>query len=145
MFQNMVKPPKSFEAAMAADEADQEWKIGDCVNVNDVEQPCGRLVAVVVGIEGSDLLCQYLNASREFDYYNEPPMRNPKSESTKISDFGVVITDAGHEYWCSQTAESKATYSDGKPRHWQDKNQSCYRGREDLMKLVFPKFGKQGQ
>ena len=115
----------------------EEFKIGDCVNLNHVEQPCGKLVAVVVGIVGDCLLCQYLNAEEELDQYNEPPMRSPKEGTTKLSEFGVVIKGDGSDYWCEQETESKAKYADGQPREWQDHFPEVRRGRPKLMQLVF--------
>lgn len=115
------------------------FRVGDCVILNEVEQPYGRLVCVVVDDDGEQYHFQYLNADPMLDSYNKPPMKNRLERATKIEDFGVVIRAANGEYWCEQRSESKATYSDGKPRKWQEYGGPVkYRARPKLAELLWP-------
>ena len=115
------------------------FKVGDCVILNHVEQPCGRLVCVVVKDDGEYYHCCYLNADPQLSSYNKPPMKNRLERGTKIEDFGVVIRAEGGVYWCEERSESKATYADGKPRRWQEYG-GPYRfpARPKIAELVWP-------
>lgn len=115
------------------------FSVGDCLILNDCEQPCGKLVCVVVDDDGEFYHCQYLNADPAFDSYNNPPMKNRLERATKIETFGVLIRAADGEYWCEQRAESKATYHDGKPRKWQEYGGPIkYRTRPKLADMLWP-------
>lgn len=111
---------------------------GLCVIVNHFDQPCGKLLAIVVDVDGQDVLCCYVNADPALDGYQTPPMRFPSEIVTHVCDFGVdVETDTEGHYWCEQRGESIATYTDGTTRPWQEHGQPIkYRGRPDLMKLI---------
>jgi hypothetical protein len=114
------------------------FRVGDCVILNYCEQPCGRLVCVVVGDDGEFYHCQYLNADPVLDAYNDPPMKNRLERATKIETFGVVIRAADGEYWCEQREESQATYADGKPRPWQECGGPIkYRTRPQLADMLW--------
>jgi hypothetical protein len=98
------------------------FQVGDCIILNDAEQPCGRMVCVITG-NANDLgfySVQYLNADRSFDSYCEPPMANRLLRATKLEDFGVVLRTDGTRYWCEKVSQSKATYPDGNMRVWQE-------------------------
>lgn len=113
------------------------FRVGDCVILNEVEQPYGRLVCVVVEDDGEHYHCQYLNADPTLDSYNKPPMKTRLERATKIETFGVVIRAAKGHYWCEQLTESKAAYSDGKPRKWQEHGGPVkYRARPHLAELL---------
>ena len=115
------------------------FRVGDCVILNEVEQPYGRLIAVVTEDDGNYYHCQYLNADSTLDSYSNPPMKTRLDRATKIEDFGVVIRSAKGEYWCEQRSESKATYSDRKPRKWQEHGGPVkYQARPHLAELLWP-------
>lgn len=115
------------------------FRVGDCVILNHCEQPCGKLVCVVVDDDGDFYHCQYLNADPAFDSYNDPPMRNRLDRATKIETFGVVIRAANGEYWCEQRGDSRATYADGKTRPWQEYGGPLkYRTRPKLADMLWP-------
>jgi len=69
----------------------RKFRVGDFVILNEVEQPCGKLIVVVISDDGEQYECQYLNADPMLDPYNTPPMKNRLSVATKVEDFGVVI------------------------------------------------------
>jgi hypothetical protein len=119
------------------------FAVGDCVILNHCEQPAGSMVAVVVGLpeEGSDQYAvQYLNADERFDTFNEPPMRDPLDEATRVQDFGVtMLWDADErEYWCESVLKSDARYKDGETRKWQERYPVKYKGRRNLFDLAYP-------
>ena len=126
------------ENSVASHFSSRAFRVGDCVNLNQVEQPCAKLIAVVVADDGQLYHCQYLNADPMLDSYNNPPMKCSLDDATKIADFGVVIRSEGSEYWCEQRSESKATYKDGKPRKWQDWGQPKFVARRGVADLVWP-------
>jgi hypothetical protein len=111
---------RDFDASHCSSRA---FKVGDLVILNDVEQPCGRMVCVVTGtcVGGFDYYhVQYLNADSTFDSYCKPPMQNMLKRATRLEDFGVVFRNDGTHYWCEQIGNSSATYPDGEPRKWQE-------------------------
>lgn len=115
------------------------FRVGDCIILNDAEQPCARMIVVVTADDGTQYECQYLNADPAFDSYCKPPMNSSLSRATKVEDFGVVIRAHAGQYWCEQREESKATYSDGKPRKWQEYDGPVkHRTRPHLADLVWP-------
>jgi len=97
------------------------WCVGDCVIVNDIDQPCSRLIAVIVGQRGEFYDCQYLNADEVFNSCNDPPMQNRLERATRIEDFGVVLQAGIDNYWCEQVSNSIAKYPDGEARDWQER------------------------
>jgi hypothetical protein len=117
----------------------RKFKVGDCINLNLAEQPCGKYVAVVVADDGDHYSCQYLNDDRCLDVYNNPAMKTRLEDATNIEDFGVVIRAKAGVYWCEQRSESTATYRDGKPRKWQEfGGPTEYRARPELAELLWP-------
>jgi hypothetical protein len=97
------------------------FRVGDTVILNDVDQPCGKMVAVIVKDDGKDYHCEYLNADARFDKYNIPPMRFGRlNYATKLEDFGVKLCAADGKYWCEPVSISVARYPDGSPRNWQE-------------------------
>lgn len=106
----------------ASDCSSRAFRVGDCIILNDVEQPCGRMVCVITG-NANDLgfySVQYMNADPSFDSYCKPPMANRLLRATRLEDFGVVLRNDGTYYWCEQIGSSSAVYPDGEPRKWQE-------------------------
>ena len=118
----------------------KDFRIGDLVIVNELDQPCGRLVAVVTGLSvdstRSMLLCEYLNSDRAFDEWSKKPLKANVKFATHISDFGCVLLTDGSKYLVSQVGDSVARYTDGQLRRWQDAGKPSYRGRPHLFKLI---------
>ena len=130
---------KDVEGASVQSIVRRSWQNGDCIIINDVEQPCSKLIAVIVGQRGEYYECQYLNADETLNQYNKPPMRNKLTRATRVEDFGVVLRTTGDKYWCEQVGDSIATYPDGEPRKWQESG-GPYRHtkRPDVFKHVLP-------
>lgn len=114
------------------------FRVGDCVNLNLVEQPCVRLIAVVVYDDGDHYHCQYLNDDPDLDRFNCPPMKCRLEDATKIEDFGVVIRAENGEYWTERRGDSRATYTDGEPRKWQGRHDMRFAARPEIAKVVWP-------
>jgi len=117
------------------------FSVGDLVILNDVEQPCGRMVCIVTS-NANDLgfySVQYLNADRTFDAYCKPPMQNRLLRATRVEEFGVVLRNDGTHYWCEQVGNSSATYPDGNPRSWQEWSGPI---KYVLRSSAFPYMGK---
>lgn len=120
---------------------DLRLRVGELVILNDMEQPCGKLVAVITAAsEAGDLhQWKYINADPQLDSYNEQPGFIDMSPATRLEDFGVVIHAHNTEYWCEQRYESKATYKDGKPRAWQERGEPTkYTTRPELTDILWP-------
>lgn len=111
---------ESVDAASMHPIVRRSFVVGDCIILNDVEQPCGKMICVITAKVGDRYECKYLNAGPMFDQFNEPPMRNTMDRATLIEDFGVVLRFKGSQYWCDVVGESRATYPNGKPRKWQE-------------------------
>ncbi len=120
-----------------------EIAVGHCVNLNDCEQPCGKLVAVITGMDDTFVRCKYLNADRMLSSYNAiggmiVQLTNGIHRLTPIGLFGVrVMYQEGDEpcYWCEQVSSvSKATYRDGSPRQWQEFGRMEFNARPDVVK-----------
>lgn len=126
------------EVVLSGD-SDRRFKVGDCVILNETEQPCGRLVCVVTGDAdaGGFYQCQYLNADPALNSYCNPPMRNRLLKATLVEDFGVDLLFKDGEYWCDPVRESVATYSDGSLRKWQEYGDPIHhRARREVAKLI---------
>jgi hypothetical protein len=115
-----------------------EIAVGHCINVNQVEQPCGRLIAVITSVKGDMVGWKYLSAEPCLDSYNTG--RGCWSyfwEVTPVSDFGVEVRIDGDKYWCEPIGESRAKYKDGSHRDWQERGVP-YRctARPDVMRVA---------
>ena len=111
--------------------------LGCCVILNDVEQPCARLVGVVVGIEAEFIRTKYLCDDKLLTPYNLHGCVNHRVVVTPLSDFGVELRVEGGVYWCEQVGASVATYPDGTPRKWQEYSGPIrHRWREHVMNAV---------
>ena len=118
------------------------FQVGDCIILNDVEQPCGRMVCVVTGSNDNEdgfYSVQYMNADSVFDCYCKPPMRNRLNRATKLECFGVALRTDGTRYWCEQIGDSSASYPDGQPRKWQEWHGPI---KYVMRSSVFPYLGK---
>lgn len=103
---------------------------GHAVIVNDIDQPCSKLIAIV--IEAGDIVCaRYLNADLGYDKL----IKNPRKYVTPVNDFGVKLyydTEDG-KYHTKVVSESVAKYPDGAERQWQARGaDSIQRGVEHL-------------
>lgn len=118
----------------------RDFRIGDLVIASDTDQPCGRLVAVVVGFEIDGVqdfcLCQYLNIDTDFDRFNNPPMRCNSKLVTKLSDFGCALVTNTKNYYVVRVGRSNATYRDGAARDWQETTPMQFQGRPNLMSRI---------
>lgn len=113
------------------------FRIGDLVVVNDIDQPCGRLVAVVVGIAGDQLKCSYLNAASEFDWWEKNPLTTGIEYATHLKDFGCVLMTDSEKYVVKKIGESRATYADGSHRPWQERCEVAFKARKALLDLSY--------
>jgi hypothetical protein len=96
-----------------------DLKVGCCVILNELEQPCSKLIAVVWKIE-SVLICRYLCDWDHLKPFFRNGVRSAVHEATTVGHFGVSVKFEDGRYWCEQSGESIATYDDGKPRYWQE-------------------------
>lgn len=112
--------------------------VGHCVIVNDVEQPCGKLVSVVVSVAGDKVVTKYLNADQQLTSYNKKGVTNRRETVTPIGSFGVEVRVNEHNvYWCEPISESKATYADGERRPWQERGGiGKYTARPDVLRVA---------
>ena len=101
--------------------------VGHCVILNDVDQPCGRLVAVIMAIEGNVAYCNYLNADPLLSSYNQKlgmaiEIEGGVHNLTPVGKFGVEVNfyPQVKTYCCERISESVATYCNGAPRQWQE-------------------------
>jgi len=117
--------------------ADLKFKVGDLINLNEFEQPCARLVAVVCGIEDEYPFCKYLHAAKDLKPFKKG-LRVRASDATKIEDFGVICVRTAKYYSCEETTDSIATYPGGESRYWQDASEEPLKGRRSLMAIAFP-------
>lgn len=112
------------------------FNVGDLVILSDVEQPYGRLVAVITATRGSLHKWSYLSDEPALKPYGGQWSR--MDSATLVADFGVSIRAADGQYWCEQVSASKATYPDGKPRQWQEPHPIKYTPRAFLSELLWP-------
>lgn len=111
-------------------------EVGHCVILNDAEEPSGRMVCVIVDANDESVWCKYLNSDRMFDSFNNRRgmriLRYPGlHDMTPLNVFGVRIfacyeagtntVHGGWRYCCERIGESTATYRDGHPRRWQER------------------------
>lgn len=113
--------------------------LGHCVIVNRIDQPCGRLVAVITEVGDVSVRCKYLNSESELSSWNLDGGMSPgKLVVTPVNWFNVEVryeeSDGDIVYWCQPVGESIATYSDGEIRRWQEYG---YRGRYVARPEVF--------
>ena len=115
-----------------------EVAVGHCVIINDVEQPCGRLVSVVVAVDGDVVVTKYLNADPVLTPYNKTGVANRRETVTPCGHFGVsVVVNSDGQYLCEPVAESRATYSDGDLRPWQEYGPArWFDARADVLSLA---------
>jgi hypothetical protein len=118
------------------------FAVGDCVILNDVDQPSAAMVAVVTsrllhGWREHKLYdWSYLNADPKFDYWSDRVNYCTLETATKLTDFGVDLQQENNHYWCQRVGESSAVYPDGAPRQWQDRSNWRHVGRPELMELI---------
>jgi len=116
--------------------------VGHCIDVNQVEQPCGRLLAIITAIEGDLVRWKYLNSESDLTSYNRGAgCWSYRWEVTPIGDFGVEVrteqSDGGLVYWCEPVADSKAKYKDGMSRPWQERGwRGRYVARPDVLRVA---------
>lgn len=118
-----------------------EIAVGHCAIINHVEQPCGRLLAVIVAIEGESVRTKYLNAESNLSSYNARGCVNPIETVTPASHFGVEVRaelkGGDTVYWCDPQGESKATYCNGDARYWQERSwRGRYVARPDVLGMT---------
>ena len=119
-----------------------EVAVGHCVIINHVEQPCGRLLAVVVAIEGELARVKYLNVESDLTSYNVHGCLSSLEEVTPANWFGVEVRieladDGDVVYWCEPVGESRAKYHDGQTRLWQERGwRGRYVARPNVLKLI---------
>lgn len=91
-------------------------EVGHCVIINDCDQPCGKLVAVVCHVQDDLVVAKYLSASIKMNVCKNrrPDLVMP------VGRFGVKVVMVGDQYWCEKIGESTAVYPDGKHRPWQE-------------------------
>lgn len=116
-------------------------EVGHCVILNPVERPCGRLVAVIVSIDGIEATCHYLNADRSLDPFNRRGMvvNLEFHEMTPVERFGVhvVYNLKTGNYFCRKYSEqSFAPYGDGSTRQWQESFECEFQSRPEVARLA---------
>ncbi len=113
-----------------------EIAVGHCVILNHVDQPCAKLVAIIVKRDTDGFFyAKYLN--KELQHINGGRPVRVYGDATPVGEFGVEVLADMEKYWCKQIAGSRATYSDGKLRCWQDTNPDAY--YKPLQALLFIK------
>jgi hypothetical protein len=121
-----------------------EIAVGHCVIVNHIEQPCGRLLAVITAIEGDTVRCKYLNAESDLSAYNKRGGMSPGCDMvTPVGWFGVEVrcersNESGEVlYSCVRLKSSIAKYRDGKVRSWQEHGYpNRYVARQDILRVA---------
>ena len=121
-----------------------EIAVGHCVILNDIEQPYGRLIAVIMEMQGNIAFCNYLNADSRLSSFNKKlgMIVNPEEwNTTPVSKFGVEVSYCPEDgsYCCNRIGESVATYQDGKPRQWQERAPITYTARRGVVKCCIDK------
>lgn len=123
-----------------------EVKPGHCVILNEIERPCGRLVAVIGSIEGSIATCYYLNADPDLSWHNRLGMVIDLSDTlhclTPVEQFGVEVrySKTIGKFCCVKTRPTSAVYKNGKARFWQECNPAMYEARRDVLKFCKMEF-----
>ena len=116
--------------------------VGHCVIVNRIEQPCGRLLAVITEVKDVTVRCKYLSIEKELSPWNlDGGMEPGNLVVTPVNFFGVEVRyeQSGKDivYWCDPVGESVATYSDGQIRPWQERGYRCrYVARTDVFMIA---------
>lgn len=117
--------------------------VGHCVILNDVEQPCGRLVAVIMAIEGNTAFCNYLCADKDLSSHNKKlgmaiAIDGGIHNMTPVSKFGIEVKFCPQvgTYCCERVGDSIATYRDGKTRKWQENVPLQYAARREVAKVA---------
>jgi hypothetical protein len=114
----------------------QDFKIGDCIIINEFDKPSAYMLAVIVGKNFDYFQVAYLNADPRFDEYCSPSMENKLDRATKIETFGVELMSAAGKYWVERITPSQAKYPDGKTRIWQESCPMRYSIRKSVAKHV---------
>ncbi len=122
-----------------------EIAVGNCIILNDVEMPSGKLVAVITEMNSDSFYCKYLNADSQLSSYNKGKgmlirLDGSLHRPTPVGRFGVrVLYDKTLRlYQCEKVGESSATYKDGKPRSWQEFQPYTYSPRSEVLKHCLP-------
>lgn len=99
-----------------------EVSLGHCVIMNDVDQPCAKLVAVVTRIEGGVVYGRYLFKDLANSFKREA--RDAIERVTPIEWFGYRVFYAHPSYRClaDPCLPHIAKYPDGDARRWQDRS-----------------------
>jgi hypothetical protein len=115
-----------------------EITLGNCVIINHIEQPCAKLLAVIISFDEETVTTNYLNADKVFNSYNKKGCVNRRNEVTPVSLFGVqVVVDLEmNEYWCDPVGETTAKYHDGELRLWQEHGVKRYKFRPKILKIA---------
>lgn len=106
-----------------------EVAIGQCVILNDVDQPCTKLVAVVTNIANGCVYAVYLSPDINVGRTKTGKCSSPIMYVTPLNAFGVRIWRQGNAYRCvpDQTLPITAEYPDRKPRVWQERHEPYWR------------------
>lgn len=116
-------------------------EVGHCIILNDIEQPCGRLIAVVVDKTDDSVYCKYLSSDLCLDQFNKSKGMNIAINSglhimTPVEHFGVrIVCEKGPEpkYWCEKVRSSYAKYPDGTDRQWQEYYELLHEARPEVL------------
>lgn len=105
-----------------------DFRVGDAVIINEFDAPETKMIAVVRKIQRNGLVrARYLSAQLRARYGGKDCF---SMKPTHLSDFGCrlrfvpAVNGAGLHFCVEFFGASRATYSDGKPRHWQDRSAS---------------------
>lgn len=114
--------------------------VGHCVIMNDVEQPCTKMVVVLTSVKGDRVTGRYLAQAINFGECS-----GPVSRVTPVNAFGMRVMLSGGAYKCEpdESLGRSAVYPDGDPRKWQDHCEPYWRAAVDKWARVAIKASEQ--
>ena len=118
--------------------------VGMPVIANHTEQPCTKLVAVVITIGHPGAGHAKLRYLSSWEPLTRKPFGDEASRMTPLSAFGVAIEldEAGKQFRCVEIpgADHTAIYRDGRPRPWQQRGQEWWPYRAEVLKMLDRRF-----
>ena len=84
---------------------------------NEFDRPCSKLVAVIIGQAENETVVDVQYIPRDT---HQLDFQAVTKRMTFVEDFGIELEFSNGEVSAVKVGPSKATYSNGKPREWQD-------------------------